>query len=150
MRISRPIFILFFLSFSFFISAPAYSKALKSIEETEALSDTVTEMFMENHVAAAFDLLEKYWPLPQNEIDNLKEQSIKMLNTVSDRFGDVIGYQRIRKEAIADIATRETYFLRFENTAMRLIFTYYRNDRGWILNAFKWDDSFTEEFRDVD
>jgi hypothetical protein len=49
---------------------------------------------------------------------------------------------------IADFSIRETYIIRFENTAIRVIYTYYKNNSGWILNEFKWDDSFAEEFKE--
>ena len=146
---TRFIYCLFFLSLTLF-SNSAESKVLKSLQETAALSDTVTEMFKDNMLIEAFDLMEKYWPLPKNEIDVLKEKSVKLLNTVSDRYGDAIDYLRIRVEAILDFASRETYIIRYENHALRLIFTYYRNDQGWMVNGFKWDDSFTDEFRDVE
>jgi hypothetical protein len=29
-----------------------------------------------------------------------------------------------------------------------VIYTYYKNNSGWILNEFKWDDSFAEEFKE--
>jgi hypothetical protein len=76
----------------------------------------------------------------------LKLKTIKYLNLIEERFGAPIGSLKVKNETISDVATRETYLIRYENTAIRLIFTYYKNDKGWIVNAFKWDDSFGEEF----
>lgn len=137
-------FLLTFLSIAFIQTS--FSKTLDTVEETEKLSKDVVLLFKDGEFAEAFDLLETYWPLPKNEIENLEEKTIVMMNTISNRFGKVIDYVRVRKEIIGDVATRETYLLCFENTAIRMIFTYYRNLDGWILNAFKWDDSFTDEF----
>ncbi|MBL7899716.1 MAG: hypothetical protein JNJ99_14350 [Crocinitomicaceae bacterium] len=123
---------------------------MATVEETEKLSKDVVILFKDNEFAEAFDLLESYWPLPKNEIENLEEKTIVMMNTIRNRFGKVIDYVRVKKEIIGDVATRETYLLCFENTAIRMIFTYYRNLDGWILNAFKWDDSFTDEFITVE
>lgn len=127
-----------------------FSKTLETVEETEELSLSVMAFFFEEQYSDAFDLLKKYWPLPDNEINLLEEKTIKMMNTVSQRFGKSIDYIRVRREAITDIASRETYLLRFDNTAIRVIFTYYLNSEGWIVNAFKWDDSFEQEFRVVE
>ncbi|MBI3135621.1 MAG: hypothetical protein HYZ14_13165 [Bacteroidetes bacterium] len=142
----------FILLFALLTAAfTSQAKTMETVEETEALSVQVTTMFKDQLFHEAFGLLAKYWPIPQNEIDLLEEKTIKAFNMVKDRYGDVIDYVRVRKEVIAgDLATRETYLLRFENIALRLIFTYYRNDKGWIVNAFKWDDSFDEEFRTVE
>ncbi len=150
MKTNRSILLIAFLSFSLFYSTTSHSKVMKTLQETFALSDTVTEMFKDNFLIEAFDLLERFWPLPKNEVDVLKEKSVKMMNTISDRYGDAIDYSLVRNEAISDIASRHTYLIRYENHAIRLLFTFYRNDKGWILNSFKWDDSFEQEFRDVE
>lgn len=147
MQLARLVILNYFLILNFSI---AYTKTLATVEETEKLSKDVVILFKDNEFAEAFDLLESYWPLPKNEIENLEEKTIVMMNTIRNRFGKVIDYVRVKKEIIGDVATRETYLLCFENTAIRMIFTYYRNLDGWILNAFKWDDSFTDEFITVE
>ncbi|WP_299682609.1 hypothetical protein [uncultured Dokdonia sp.] len=124
----------------------AQTKYLRSIAETQELSKDVVSLFKENNIAASFEQLTPYWPMPQNELDAIEEKTIKYLNIIRDRFGKPIDTLKIKNETIADVALRETYLVRYENTAIRIIFTYYKNDYGWIVNAFKWDDSFTEEF----
>ncbi|POY35980.1 hypothetical protein C3K47_12300 [Solitalea longa] len=134
------------LSF-FFIQVQAQVKYLKDEAATQDLSKKVTQLFLENKISTSFSELILYWPLPKNEVDALEEKTIKYLNLIEERFGKPIGLLKISNEKIADIAIRETYLIRYENTAIRLKFTYYKNNNGWILNAFKWDDSFTEEFK---
>jgi len=95
----------------------------------------------------SFEQLALYWPLPQNELDAMEEKTMKYLNIVEQRIGKSIGTLKVRNEKISEIALRETYLIRYEYTAIRLVFTYYKNDKGWIVNAFKWDDLFTEEFK---
>lgn len=124
----------------------AQDKYLRSVTETQELSKEVVALFKENKISESFEKLTPYWPLPQNEIESLEEKTIKYLNIIKDRFGKPIGTLKVKDEIIADIAIRETYLVRYENTAIRIIFTYYQNDYGWVINAFKWDDSFTEEF----
>lgn len=125
----------------------AQDKYLKTIDETQEISIKVVSLFKENKISKAFGELTPYWPLPANEIEALEEKTVKYLNLIDQRFGKSIGMLKIKNETISDVATRETYLIRYENTAIRLIFTYYRNDNGWVLNAFKWDDSFTDEFK---
>jgi len=121
-------------------------KYLRDTTETQELSKKVVELFSENKIAKSFDELTPYWPLPQNEIESIEEKTIKYLNIIEQRFGKSIGTVKVKNEKINTIALRETYLIRYENTAIRLKFTYYKNNNGWIVNAFKWDDSFTEEF----
>jgi len=125
----------------------AQDKYLKDPTETEALSAKVTGLFSDNKIAKSFKALTPYWPIPQNEIESIEEKTIKYLNIIEQRFGNALGVLKVNNEKIGDIAIRETYLIRYENTAIRLIFTFYKNNNGWIVNSFKWDDSFKEEFK---
>lgn len=129
------------------LNLSAQDKYLKDLSETQDLSNKVVSLFRENKVSNAFEELKVYWPLPENEINSLEEKTIKYLNLIDERYGKSIGILKVKNETISEIAVRETYLIRYEFTALRFIFTYYKNDSGWIINAFKWDDSFSEEFK---
>ncbi|WP_255567341.1 hypothetical protein [Flavobacterium okayamense] len=120
---------------------------MKNNSESEELSRNVSELFSQNKISNGINNLSEYWPLPKNELDALEEKTIKYLNLIESRFGKSIGYLKVNEEKIADIAIRETYLVRYSMSAIRLKFTYYKSTKGWILNAFEWDDSFTEEFK---
>jgi hypothetical protein len=129
------------------MSAFAQDDYLKDIPATEAMSKKVAELFRQNKIKLAFDALSPYWPLPENEIESLEEKTIKYVNMLSDRIGSPIGILKVKTETIGDIAIRETYLVRYEVSAIRLKFTYYKNEDGWIVNGFMWDDTFSEEFQ---
>jgi hypothetical protein len=129
------------------VSLFAQDRYLNSVSETKELSKKVVELFEKNKISESFDELTPYWPMPQNELESIEEKTIKYLNLIEQRFGKSIGNLKVKNETISDIAIRETYLIRYENTAIRVIFTYYKNANGWIVNAFKWDDSFAEEFQ---
>lgn len=129
------------------VSLFAQSKYLKDIDETQELSEKVVGLFEKNKISESFDQLTPYWPLPENEVESIEEKTIKYLNIIEQRFGKSIGTVKTKNETISDIAIRETYLIRYENTAIRVIITYYKNNHGWIVNGFKWDDSFEEEFK---
>lgn len=141
----RKIPIIFFL-----LVAGSYSQAqekhLESEEDIEILCEEVASYFAEKKVAKAFKILKPYWPLQENEIDNLIDKSVKMINVVGDRFGTYVETVLIKNERIKDFSLRKTYIIRYEFHAIRLIFTFYKNSSGWIINAFKWDDQYDEEF----
>jgi hypothetical protein len=135
------------LIFSLFsIGLFAQDKYFKDVAETQELSKKVVKLFNENKISESFEELTPYWPMPKNELDAIEEKTIKYLNIIEQRFGKSIGVLKVKNEKISEIALRETYLIRYEKTAIRLIFTYYKNNKGWIVNAFKWDDSFAEEF----
>lgn len=134
--------ILAFISFYSF----AQVKYLKDVEDTQQLSNKIVELFQENKISKSFEELTPYWPMPQNELDALEEKTIKYINIIEQRYGQSIGKIKVRNEKISKIAIRETYLIQYEYMAIRVIITYYKNDNGWIINAFKWDDSFEKEF----
>jgi len=125
----------------------AQEKYLKDVHETQQLSQQIVELFSKNKISQSFNQLALYWPLPESEIEQIKDKTIKYLNIVEQRFGKSIGILKVKNEAISDIAIRETYLIRYEITAIRVMFTYYKGNNGWIINTFKWDDAFTEEFK---
>jgi len=121
-------------------------KTLADLAATEKLSQEVVDLFEKMDIRSAFVEMAQYWPLPDNEIESLEGQTIRYLNMLGERLGEPQGSSKVKTEHIGDFAQRETYILRYEYSAIRIIFSYFRNDKGWVLNAFKWDDSFEEEF----
>ena len=122
-------------------------KFLKNINESKELSKRVALLFKENKITRAFNELKPYWPLPQSEFEAVENKTIKYINIIEERFKGSIGFLKVNNETISNIALRETYIVQYNNSAIRLIFTYYKNNNGWIINAFSWDDSFEKEFK---
>lgn len=144
-KFTKIAFLLFFTSFlnvSF-----AQSNVIKDIEAAKLISKEVTQQFKEREIDEAFTTLRFYWPLPENEIDNLQSQTIQSLNIISQRYGNAESIVKVNELNIKETGFREIYLIKFENTAIRLIFTYYKNNKGWIINAFSWDSDFDEEFK---
>ena len=119
---------------------------LNSEKDLEKHANLVMSYMSELEFTKAFTELEKHWPLPQNELSQLESQTLKQFNLVGDRFGAVIGFDFVQEKTINDFAIKKTYVVRFEKHLLRVMFTYYKNDQGWMLNSFKWDDSFSELF----
>jgi hypothetical protein len=129
------------------LSSFAQDKYLADVEGTQNLSKEVAQLFYDDYITVAFKKLTPYWPLPADELEGLEEKTIRYLNLLDTRFGKKTELVKLRDEKIGDFAKRETYLIRYELSAIRLIFTYYKNDNGWIVNAFKWDDKLSEEFK---
>jgi len=128
-------------------SVHSQDKTFKNSDETKAFSMKISENFSKMKIEESFTELKKFWPMPENEIDGLEEKTLKYLNLLEDRFGKSNGVVKIKEEAIKDFAIRETYIVKYSFSAIRLVFTYYKSENGWIVNSFKWDDSFSEEFK---
>ena len=86
------------------LQVTAQKKYMKNIAETEAVSKNVMELFTKGDISEAFDLITPYWPLPYNEIEALEEKTLKYVNIIEQRFGKSIGFLRVKRETIKDIA----------------------------------------------
>jgi len=124
----------------------AQEKYLKDEDDIEVFSKKITLLFSKNKPLEAFSELSLYWPLAETEVELLKEKTVKSINAVEDRFGKEKGIVKISTKKIGDVAIRVTYFVKYNILALRYIYTYFHSEEGWILNAFKWDDDFEEEF----
>lgn len=107
-------------------------------------TENVMKYLEASEIPKAFSELQEYWPLPENEIIQLESQTIKQFNLVGSRFGNISGYDFIKDDGLKDYVIRKTYVIKFELHMIRVLFTYYKNEKGWILNSFKWDDQFEE------
>jgi hypothetical protein len=125
----------------------AQVKYLKSEDEARGLSQKSVVLFKEGKVPDAIAELKPYWPLPESEIDAMTSKTVLTLAKIDERFGEFQDYVKVSEETIKDTAIRETYLVKYKFHALRLIFTYYKNNSGWILNGFAWDDKYTEEFK---
>lgn len=128
------------------LSCFAQNGTLKSVDQTQALSKKVVDLFYQNKVDEAFEQLYPYWPLPEKEIADMALKTKDYMSLLDERFGKKIGVTKLKDEKSADIGIRETYLVRYEKNAIRMMFTYYKGDDGWIINSFKWDDSFSLTF----
>lgn len=146
MNLKKITFLLLFCCMA--LSAQSQYNCLKNLDDAKALSKKVVESFMNSKISKSFEEMKYYWPIPDNEVDDLEQKTTKYLNILEDRMmGKPIGYEKIKEEAISDFAIRETYMVKYPISAIRLKFVYYKNEKGWILNSFKWDDTFSEEFK---
>lgn len=136
---------LIYLTFVF--NCLGQTKTMKTSDDCKLLSKVIVDLFKKTKITNAFEELKVYWPLEGNELDAFETKSLKYSNILIDRFGEIQGYEKIKEEKISDFALQETYILKYNYSAIRLIFTYYKSKDGWVINAFKWDDSFTQEFK---
>ena len=91
--------------------------------------------------------LKNYWPMDENELTEMKKKTVVYLSGIKSRFGEPIAAVKVNEEKILDFAFRETFIERYDYSAIRQKLSYFRNESGWSFYSFKWDDSFSEEFK---
>lgn len=120
---------------------------LKDLESAKSLSLKVTQLFLEGDISSAANLLRPYWPVPENELSNFETKTIQGINILSERFGKLEGIEKISERAIKQTVVEEVYLVKFEKSAIRLVYVFYKSNKGWILNSFKWDDNLENIFK---
>jgi hypothetical protein len=88
----------------------------------------------------------KVLPTSEEEMKELGEKTKGFKDNITEMYGEVVGYEKVSEKTMNDFAIRETHVILLEYHALRLVYTYYKTDKGWILNGFNWDDEWQEEF----
>ena len=120
---------------------------LKNESEVMALTKKVAHFFTKDSIPAIFKALELYWPISKADLDEMESKTVSLMATIREQYGEPFGNVKVREEKIGGIGFRETYFVQYTKSAVRLKISYYKNTTGWIVHSFTWDDSFAEEFR---
>jgi len=126
----------------------AESKVLGDKAQLRKISDEFMQRVMSNNIPAAFELVEPYFPLPENEFSMLQMQSVKQLGMVGQRFGSQISYEFIKEASVNDIFIKHVYLQKYEKHAVRWTFIFYNPKDGWIINNLRWDDNIDDLFNE--
>lgn len=121
----------------------ASSAELKDPDAALALSDKVMKRAVSQGVREGLELLTPYIVVPENEFQTALDKIDLQLPVFASRFGKVIGYELIRNDTVGASLIQPVYLLKYEKHALVWRFTYYKNDKGWVLNTFKYADDFS-------
>jgi len=118
----------------------AASEELASLAEARMLADNAVALFKDEKFAEGYGLLTPYWPLEPAEINDLVGQTLDQWPIVQQRFGTAVGTEFISETSAGDSFVRYIYLQKFQNHALRWIFTFYRASDAWVVNGVSFDD----------
>lgn len=130
------------LFFALFSNSQVIDKnyTFRTKEEITSFSDDVMNSFSKNNFKNGYAILRMKWILPENELDQLEGLTIKQMNMVESRYGEIVGYEFYKDIIINETLLRKVYIMKFENNPIVFLFTYYNSGKGWVLNGFKYSD----------
>jgi hypothetical protein len=114
---------------------------LADLGKARALADDAVALFKEEKFREGYGLLEPYWPLEPTEISNLAEQTLQQWPIVRERFGTAVATEFVSEAIVADSFARYVYLHKFQNHAIRWIFTFYKANDTWVVNGVSFDDN---------
>ncbi|MDQ7058044.1 MAG: hypothetical protein Q9N62_06225 [Ghiorsea sp.] len=113
---------------------------------TKDVCQKAANIFGMGDAKGSFETLKPYWPLPEEELDNLAYQTASQLKMVSSRFGKILGADFVSTKTAGESFVQHTYVIKFEKHAVRYKCTFYKPKNTWIVNAIFWDDKIAPLF----
>jgi hypothetical protein len=123
------------------IVSATQNTALTTEKDARALAEATLERVIAGEYEAAFDDLRPVWPFSSSELDALLSTTVNQRATVTARFGESLGYEFVRREAVSGSLLRLTYMELTERHVLRWVFLFYKPGDTWTLNSIEWDDS---------
>ncbi|MFH1753306.1 MAG: hypothetical protein ABH875_03895 [Candidatus Omnitrophota bacterium] len=127
-------------------NAPITEIGLESQERARKLCEECMIKIYAGNIQGAFDLIQPIFPVPESEFLSLRMQTMQQLGMVGQRFGKAVGYEFIKSQEVKDTFLKYIYIEKFENHAIRWVFTFYKPKDHWLLNNFGWDDTIEALF----
>ena len=118
------------------------AETLPTFTAAKEITDKAMTMIAGNDLEGGLKLLKPYLVIPAAEFDVMLGQATMQQPVISQRFGNSVGKEFIREDMVGDSLVRFIFTQKFEKTAIRWLFFYYKSPSGWVLNTFAYDDSF--------
>jgi len=128
------------LALALVVPLAGHASALSTIDATKQACAEAAEKFASNQPDFAYSALMPYWPLPEEEIQNLGYQTKAQLAMVGDRFGAMIGAEHVKTTIAGQSLVKHVFLIKREKHAMRFSCVFYRPGKDWLVNAVVWDD----------
>lgn len=124
------------------IVAPKVSDAadFASLADARRFTDQAVELFRDEKITEAFEAMKPYWPLPAAEIETVANQTNLQWPIVRQRFGPSVGTEFVKQLDGGPSFARFIYLQKFQNHAIRWVFTFYKPKDRWVINAVSFDD----------
>ena len=117
---------------------------------TEAQARELCEAFMQliitGQVDEAFTRLAPYFPVPDDQVAHLKEQTQGELALVGPRFGRSTGAVWVDASIASGTVMRVRFLQKFEHSLLQWTFVLYHPQDGWVMNALAFDDEVERLF----
>ena len=79
-----------------------------------------------------------YFPVGRSQVDLLASQSITRRQQLVSGFGKPISFEFLFEDSVGEYLSRFVYLERFERSALRWEWIFYRGNRGWQLHSVNW------------
>ena len=117
-------------------------------KEISLFLEGISPELVKGNIKPAFEKIQKYWPIPAQELDAVVYQLESQRSQILNRYGKPLAMERAKKLALGDSFYKEIYLLKYEKHAMCWIFTFYRPEEKWIVNSIIATDQIDSLFEE--
>jgi hypothetical protein len=127
-------------------SCLAQARTLSTPAEARKFTDTVMGNVGTGKYENAWKQMKPLAIVPAAEFDAFAAQFASQLPNLAPRYGNPTGFEYIRDQQVGTALLRFQYIAKYERSAMRWIFVFYRTEAGWVLSDFKFDGNISALF----
>ena len=123
------------------VSGGAFAdQPLTTTAAARELADRVVDTMVAGDFDGAFKLLKSASVIPEADFDSVLGRAKPQYLAGVQRYGKNLAREFVREDKVGDSLYRVIELDKFEKTAIRWVFVFYRTKDGWLVNDFLFDD----------
>ena len=126
--------------------AQAQQGPLSTPAEVRKFTDAVMGLVGAGKYDDAWKKLKPSTIIPAAEFDAFVAQFASQIPSILPRYGKAGGFEYLRDQQVGTALLRFQYIAKYERSAMRWHFIFYRTPNGWVLSDFKFDGNLNALF----
>lgn len=119
----------------------AHGASLTDEKTVRELVDGAMAQIASDNVKGGIEMLAPYWSLSRSHLETGISKAAEQRKSFQSRFGKLVGVQFIEQAKVAETVMRLVYLEKFENSAIRWQFYFYKPQEEWRFNYFFLDDN---------
>ena len=128
------------------VSGLAHAEGFKSKNETKVYAEKLMDHFVKTEFEKGLNDAKKYWPIPEVEIDGMKNQINLQWPIIDQRFGKPISKEFIKEKNIGESFVRYYFLQKFEKHSIYWQIDFYKARELWKVNSILFLDNLEPLF----
>ncbi len=107
---------------------------------TVAMCEKILQAIVDGNVPRAFEIMKPMSNIAASQMAAQEEATKQQFaRIVVPQFGEILGFERVRRESPCPSVVRYTYILKCERFYVGWSFSFYRPGKAWSLTEFSWN-----------
>lgn len=123
-----------------------HAETLTNEADVNNLIKKSIDLFTDKKFNESMELLKPYYPASPIALDNAANQAKSQWGLIEDNYGKKIGIEFIDSIKVGKSLIKYVYIVKFEKYILKFDVITYRNDSGWVIVDFNFNDKVKELF----